>query len=282
MSDAAPDIRVLLIDADGRARGFVAAYLRTNAVIAIEAATIGSGLAIFAAQRFDLVIAEIDFADGSGFDMIRQMRSRRDCAVIFMTRQDSSNMRIKGLDSGADDYVVKPIEVRELFARMRAVLRRYRRQPPQPPVNDAVPVIELGAWTLDLVRRELSDAAGELVRLTRAELDLLAALVQARGEPLSREYLVEVVASADAETKVRTIDVMVSRIRRKLAAASGAPPRILTQKGSGYRYAAAAAVSFDAVQRVTAAPRDVLVLGAADPVPAVYSGSGWSGSSHPE
>lgn len=281
MSDVAPETRVLLVDADARMRGFVAAYLRTNGIVAIEAETIGGGLAIFAAQRFDVVIAEIEFADGSGFDMIRQMRSRRDCAVIFVTSQRSSGMHIKGLDSGADDYVVKPIEIRELFARMRAVLRRYRRLPPQPPVHDAVPVIELGNWTLDLVRRELSDSAGELVRLTRAELDLLAALVQARGEPLSREYLVEVVASADADTKVRTIDVMVSRIRRKLAAASGPPPRVLTQKGAGYRYAAAAIVA----QHAGRAP--VVVPGASAPTDAVVAsalqgGTIVSGFSHPE
>lgn len=282
MPVAVPDARVLLVDADLRSRGFVAAYLRTNAMVAIEAGSVGSGLAIFVAQHFDIVIAEIDFADGSGFDMIRQMRSRRDCAVIFMTSQGSSGMHIKGLDSGADDYVVKPIEVRELFARMRAVLRRYRRLPPQPPVHDAVPVIELGTWTLDLVRRELSDAAGELVRLTRAELDLLAALVQARGEPLSRDYLVEVVASAEADTKVRTIDVMVSRIRRKLAAASGAPPRILTQKGAGYRYAAAARVPEDPVQPVAPVARDVPLPHTADPAPPVYAAPAWSGLSHPE
>lgn len=234
------ETRVLLVDDDAIVREMVAAYLRTNGVLAIEASTIHAGLAIFAAQTFDLVLADINLSDGSGFEMIRQMRSRHDCAVIFLTALSSPTYRIRGLDSGADDYLVKPVDVRELLARIRAVLRRYRRLPPQPPPRGAVPVVEIGEWMLDLMRRELADAKGELVRLTRAEFDLLAALVQADGTPLSREYLVEVVASADADTKTRTIDVMVSRIRRKLAAAAGTPPRILTQQGAGYRFLAPA------------------------------------------
>lgn len=216
----------------------VARYLETNGFAAETAGDAKTAMARFDSTSFDLVLVDVNLPDASGFDIVGRMRARRDVAAIFMTSLGSSAAKVRGLEAGGDDYIVKPIEVRELLARVRAVLRRYRREPALAATSTKVPVIEFLGWTLDLVRRELADQHGVLVRLTRAEFDLFAALVQAAGAPLSRDYLLEVVSSADSNTKARTIDVMISRIRKKLGAAAPPTPRIITQAREGYRFEA--------------------------------------------
>lgn len=225
---------ILVVEDDAIVREIVRSYLASNDIVVAEAADTATAQRLYAAGSFDLVLVDINLPDGSGFDLVDRLRQRRDCAVIYMTALGSPTYRLRGLENG-DDYLVKPIDVRELLARVRAVLRRYRRVPR----DDGwarLPVIEFGAWTLDLVRRELAGPAG-IVRLTRAEFDLFAALVQAGNTPLSRDYLLEVVASAESDSKARTVDVMVSRIRRKLAAAGEPAPRIVTRQGEGYVFA---------------------------------------------
>jgi two-component system torCAD operon response regulator TorR len=113
-------------------------------------------------------------------------------------------------------------------ARVGAVLRRYLR------MTATNTVREFGGWTLDLVRRELADPQGTIIALTRGEFDLLAALVQADRLPLSRDYLLEVLTSVDSNAKERTIDVLVSRVRRELATSASVPPRIVARYRAGY------------------------------------------------
>jgi two-component system torCAD operon response regulator TorR len=223
--------RILIVEDDLIIRRIVVSFLRANGIDTVESGDAAGASAHFAAIPFDLVLVDVSLPDGSGFDLVDRMRRRRDCAFIYMTSLGSPEQRVRGLEN-ADDYLVKPIEVRELLARIRAVLRRYRRVAPEPPA--AAPIIELSGWTLDFIRRELADPDGAIIKLTRAEFDLLAALAQANGTPLSRDYLVEVIASAEADTKERTIDVMVSRIRRKLKAAPQPSPHIATRTGLGY------------------------------------------------
>ena len=227
--------RILIVEDDAIVREIVAAYLRGNGFDTEEADDAGSARHSFAARPFDLIIVDINLPDESGLELVEWFRRRRDVAIIFMTSLGSPGYRVRGLEAG-DDYIVKPVEVRELLARVRAVMRRYRRQPPSL-IASSGPVIEIAGWMLDLVRRELVDPLATLITLTRAEFDLFAALVQADGVPLSRDYLVEVVSSANADTQERTIDVLVGRIRKKLASASQPAPQILTQKGEGYRFA---------------------------------------------
>lgn len=219
-----------MIDDDPIVREIVAAYLLGHGLVVIEAADAPAALAVARAAPIDLAVVDINLPDGSGLDLVDELRRVGDCAVIYMSSRGSAADRIRGLANG-DDYMVKPVEPGELLARVRAVLRRYMRS-----AAGATSVVELMGWTLDLVRRELADADGTLIRLTRAEFDLFAALVQSRGVALSREYLVEVVASAEASTQPRTIDVMISRIRRKLSEARQPAPRILTTPGQGYRF----------------------------------------------
>ncbi len=236
MADIAGATKVLIVEDDLICREIVGAYLRQEGFDTIEAEDMASGLAAFAAHAVELVIADVNLPDGLGFDLVQALRRRRDCAAIYITSRGGSDDRVRGLETGGDDYIVKPVDMRELLARVRAVLRRYHRPPAA--TNPGNPVVVFSGWTLDLVRRELADAEGGLIRLTRAEFDLFAALAQTGARALSRDYLVEVVASAEASTGGRTIDVMVSRIRRKLSLARQPAPQIITQPGEGYRFEA--------------------------------------------
>jgi len=238
MVDAANSARILIVEDDIICREIVGAHLKAQGFSTLEAVDFASGVAAFASHPVDLLITDINLPDGLGFDLVKTLRAQRDCAAIYLTSRGGSDDRVRGLEAGADDYVVKPFDMPELTARVRAVLRRYRRQSASPAKADTV--IVLAGWTLDLVRRELADPQGQLVRLTRAEFDLFAALAQSGAKPLSRDYLVEVVSSADSATRERTIDVMISRIRRKLAFVNHPAPQIITQQGQGYRFKAPA------------------------------------------
>ncbi len=132
-----------------------------------------------------------------------------------------------------DHYVTKPIDLRDLLARARSLLRRRAIERPAARAGSS---LRFRDWTIDLVRRELAALDDAQIQLTRAEFDLLAALVDARGEPLSRGYLIEVVSNRQSDVDLRTVDALVARLRRKLVSQSGRPV-ITTVTGVGYRIA---------------------------------------------
>lgn len=221
---------VLVVDDDDIAREVMATYLRRAGVDVVEANDAKQGLALATRHPFDLVVLDVNLPDGDGFAVAPLLQTERDVAIIYITSRGATEDRLRGLENGGDDYLVKPVDLRELLARIRVVLRRRKRQA----AYEGARVVVFRGWMLDLVRRELTDANGDLVQLTRAEFDLFAALYQSSPAPLHRDYLLEVVASADSTTKSRTIDVMISRIRRKLAASSRSGPLIVTKMGEGY------------------------------------------------
>lgn len=219
---------VLVVDDDPIVRGIVAASL-TTAGFAVRLAENGAAArASFAHQPADLALIDIRLPDGSGHDVATTLQQLGNPAVIFLTSLSGVADRVRGLDL-ADDYLVKPVDLAELHARVRAVLRRWRRGLP------AGSTRQFAGWTLDLVRRELADPAGAVLRLTRAEFDVLAALVQAAGAVLSRDYLLEVSGSVDSGAASRSTDVLVSRIRRKLAG-SALAGAVQTVPSQGYRW----------------------------------------------
>jgi two-component system torCAD operon response regulator TorR len=223
---------ILIVEDDPIVRSIVSTSLGAAGFVVRQAETGDAARASFADQPADLVLIDIRLPDGSGHEVATGLQAMGNPAVIFLTSLGGMQDRIRGLDL-ADDYLVKPIDLGELHARVRAVLRRWRRGLPGTSTRN------LAGWTLDLVRRELADADGQVQRLTRAEFDVLAALVQADGAVLSRDYLLEVSGSAQSATTARTIDVLISRIRAKLAGSvlAGA---VLTVPGQGYRWQLAA------------------------------------------
>lgn len=222
-------VSILLVEDDVIIREVVSTTLSAHGYRVVEAGNIETALRALKLQSFALVIVDIGLPDGSGHDLVSALTSDTGPAVIFMTSLSAADDRIRGLNAG-DDYVVKPVDPYELVARVGAVLRRYLR------ASSSNTVLEFGGWTMDLVRRELADPDGKIIALTRGEFDLLAALVHARGQPLSRDFLIEVVASVHSDAKERSIDVLVSRARRKLATSQARAPRILTTRRAGYRF----------------------------------------------
>jgi two-component system torCAD operon response regulator TorR len=223
---------ILIVEDDPIVRSIVSTSLDAAGFVVRQAETGDAARASFVDQPADLVLIDIRLPDGSGHEVAAGLQAMGNPAVIFLTSLGGMQDRIRGLDL-ADDYLVKPIDLGELHARVRAVLRRWRRGLPGTSTRD------LAGWTLDLVRRELANADGHVQRLTRAEFDVLAALVQADGAVLSRDYLLEVSGSAQSATTARTIDVLISRIRAKLAGSvlAGA---VRTVPGQGYRWQLAA------------------------------------------
>lgn len=227
---------ILIIEDDPIVSEIIAAYLCKHGMRSIEARDCASARTLAKQQPFDLALVDVNLPDGSGFDLVKDLRRQHDCGVIYITSLDGTEHRIHGLENGGDDYLVKPVDVRELLARVRSVLRRYQRTSSAAPRAD-LRVVEVAGWTIDLVRREIADPLAQIVPLTRAEFDLLAALAVADGMTLSRDYLIEVIGSVGSDTKSRSVDVIVSRIRRKLGAAAPPNPIIETCKGEGYRFA---------------------------------------------
>lgn len=221
---------VLVVEDDVVAREVVATHLRHAGINVIEAENARRGLALAKCHPFDLAVVDVNLPDGDGFALARLLQTERDVGIVYITSRGATEDRLRGLENGGDDYLVKPVDMRELLARIRNLLRRRIGQV----ASERAHVVEFRGWILDLVRRELTDADGHLVELTRAEFDVFAALYQSSPVPLHRDFLLEVVASADSTTKSRTVDVMISRIRRKLTAGSHSRPLIVTKMGEGY------------------------------------------------
>ena len=163
--------------------------------------------------RTDLVFIDVHLPDGDGFELAKEVQSLSNAGIIFVTRRDTDVDRILGLEIAGDHYVTKPINLRDLLARARSVLRRRLIERKATRNRNA---IAFGDWIIDLTRRELTGSDGKPVALTRAEFDLLAALVGADGRPLSRDYLIEVVSNRQSDVDVRTVDALIARLRRKL------------------------------------------------------------------
>jgi two-component system torCAD operon response regulator TorR len=182
-------------------------------------------------RNFDLIFIDVQLPDGDGFELAKEIQTVSQAGIIFVTRRDTEVDRILGLEVAGDHYVTKPINLRDLLARARSLLRRRATERE---AASASTIIRFGGWIIDLVRRELMALDGTPVSLTRAEFDLLAALVGADGRPLSREYLIEVVSNRQGDVDVRTVDALVARLRRKLVGGSDQAV-ITTVTGIGYK-----------------------------------------------
>ena len=177
----------------------------------------------------DLIFMDIHLPDANGVAFAKEILATAPVAIIFVTQLDCVDDVVAGLESSGDDYVTKPVRLRELLARVRAVLRR--RQGPELLRS----VVTFGGFVMDMTRRELAFHSGSAVPLTRGEFDLLAALVDGGGHPRYRDYLSEVVSAHNAESDPRTVDVLVARLRKKLKPMAEGKPIIATVGGIGYR-----------------------------------------------
>ena len=181
----------------------------------------------------DLVVLDIMMPGEDGLSLCRHLRSTTDLPVILLTAMTEETDRIVGLEVGADDYVTKPFNPRELLARIKAVLRRVQSLPPQKG-RLATKVVRFDRWTLDAGRRELLDQDGVAVPLSTAEFRLLRAFLDHPGLVLSRHQLLDLTVGRDADPFDRSIDNQVSRLRKKIEADPKTPALIKTHWGGGY------------------------------------------------
>ncbi|MBL8837047.1 MAG: response regulator transcription factor, partial [Alphaproteobacteria bacterium] len=176
---------------------------------------------------------DVNLPDGDGFDALKELRQSSRVPVIMLTAANTPTDRVLGLEIGADDYIAKPFEPRELIARIKTVLRRAGASG-ESPVGNATEQLIFGGFTLDLDMRSLVDAQNQPVTLTGAEFDLLRCLAEAPGRPLTRDRILDITRSRDWSPLDRSIDVLIGRLRKKLEADADSPAIIKTVRGIGY------------------------------------------------
>ena len=228
-----PIRRVLVVDDDPSMQRMVSEYLEDNGIRAAVANGKHEMSRMLAAGRFNLVLLDLRLGQEDGLDLLRELQSHVDLPVIIMTghRRDEVD-RVIGLELGADDYVTKPFSLRELLARIRAVLRRLDAGHSEP--RDAgVTRYRFGGWLLDRKNRQLSSPDGDPVGLTKGEYALLLAFLEAPQRILSRELLLQA-TRVHEDVFDRSIDVQILRLRRKLEDDPSQPRVILTERGQGY------------------------------------------------
>jgi len=224
---------VLIVEDDPVTRSKLAAYMMAEGFQVSEAADVHETKAILARALPDLVLLDINLPDESGLILARELRARSTMGIILVTARDDETDRIVGLEIGADDYVTKPFNPRELVVRVRNLLRRVG--PSMAAERSGSGVYNFAGWTLDCDSRQLLSPQGESVRLTRGEFDVLAALARHPGRALSRDQLLDLTQHDGDAVIDRTIDVLVGRLRRKLESDARHPAIILTVHGVGYR-----------------------------------------------
>ncbi|HTN97212.1 MAG TPA: response regulator [Nordella sp.] len=188
---------------------------------------------------FDLVVLDVMLPGRNGLELCRDIRAKSQVPIIMVTAVSETTDRIVGLEMGADDYLAKPFEPRELLARVRAVIRRFSAASEAERQARPIQICKFAGWTLDLVQRRLWSDDDVVVTLTTAEFDLLSVFVMHPRRTLSRDQLLDLTQGREAQAFDRSIDILVSRLRRKLAASVEAASLIVTVRGGGYMFAPA-------------------------------------------
>jgi len=225
--------RCLVVDDDPELLQSVCDYLRRFGLEALPAASAAQMRAAAAQGAIDLVILDVMLPDADGLALLGTMREKSHVPVIMLTAQGDPHSRVLGLELGADDYVTKPFEPRELVARIKAVLRR-RAQPGHERHDEGV--VEFAGWRFDRLKRQLVSPRQVVVPLSSAEFRLLDAFVERPRRVLSRDQLIDATRGQGAVVAERAIDLAVSRLRQKLAAAEGGEQLICTVRGEGYLF----------------------------------------------
>jgi DNA-binding response OmpR family regulator len=225
--------RVLVVDDDAEVRQLLQDYLGAHGYRVQGCADSAELRQALQLELPDLVLLDVGLPGEDGLSLARYLREHHDLAVIMISGAGTPLDRIIGLEVGADDYLAKPFDPRELLARVKTVMRRYRREDREEPhqARDGIP---LGRFLLDLQRRQLLDEQGGEVELTAMEFDLLQAFAQRPNRPLSRDQLLNLTQNRDWNPFDRSIDIRIARLRRKLEDDPEKPQVIRTVRGVGY------------------------------------------------
>ena len=233
---------VLIVDDSRKIREPLAAYLRRHTFDVRTAADAAGMWQLLKQHAFDVIILDVSLPDGDGFDLCSRLHRRADTPVILLTARDTSADRVRGLDLGADDYVTKPFEPRELVARINSVLRRHRpAAAKQASLTNTVkmsPCYLFAGWLYNASHATLTRDQETLIVLSTVESKLLQVFLDHPNTLLPRERLIDLTTATDSDLSDRAIDRQVSRLRRKLAHSTGEPELLRTVWGGGYLFAA--------------------------------------------
>jgi two-component system, OmpR family, response regulator len=234
-----PALHIAILDDEVDITQLLANYLQGHG---FRVTQLHSGRALTALMPVDppaLVLLDLGLPGEDGFSIARQLREHWRCGLVIVTGRGDAVDKVVGLEVGADDYVTKPFDLRELLARIKAVLRRVAAAEPAESIaaTQAAPArtrLRFGGWVLDTAARRLTGEQGQDTPLTGGEFDLLCAFTQHAGRVLSRDFLLEQTRGRSAAPFDRTIDVQVGRLRKKLEADADDPQIIKSVRGAGY------------------------------------------------
>ena len=228
-------VRVLVVDDDPEICNLLAEYLSTHGY---EVTLADCGEAMRAEMERAapaVVLLDVGLPDVDGVSLARFLRERYEVGIIMITGADEVVDRVVGLEVGADDYITKPFDLREVRARLRSVLRRMQGKAAETPRGQAA-FVPVGRCRLDLRSHQLADSNGREVGLTAMEFDLLKALVERPNQVLSRDELLTLTRKREWEPFDRSVDILIGRLRRKLEEDPGRPSAIRTIRGAGYMF----------------------------------------------
>jgi len=225
-ADDAPHL--LVVDDDTRIRNLLREFLSANGFRITVAGAAAEARRKLEGIAFDLMVLDVMMPGESGVELTRSLRASRDVPILMLTALSETEARIAGLEAGADDYLAKPFEPRELVLRINSILRRAT-----PPPGDDVEQIVFGPYAFSLPKRELRKG-GEAIKLTEREQEILSIFARRRGETVPRHELVP----DGGDVGERTIDVQINRLRRKIETDPANPVWLQTVRGIGYRLAA--------------------------------------------
>lgn len=237
MSSMEPPNKILIVDDDREIRGLLADYLELNGYATVTAA---EGKAMWSAldnNKIDLLVLDLNLPGEDGLTLCRNLRAKSNLPVIMLTARSEALDRIIGLEMGADDYLPKPFEPRELLARIRSVLRRSQQQ--STAGGAALQKLRFGEWILDLTARHLLDPQGMVIALSGAEFRMLTIFLEHPNQVLNRDQLLNFTQGRDADPFDRSIDIQISRLRQKLREDARSPQMIKTVRNGGYVLAVA-------------------------------------------
>jgi DNA-binding response OmpR family regulator len=225
---------ILVVDDDPRILRLVSHYLRREGYSVRTANCAREAREQLSHLPPDLIILDVGLPGEDGFTLARDIRSQTDIPIIMLTGRSDTVDKVVGLELGADDYITKPFEERELLARIRSLLRRYQASPPASSQTGGI--VCFAGWRLDLTRHELYSATGENVYLTSHEFRLLQAFVLRPNRVLSRDELMDQIAGRDWNPLDRSIDVLIAKLRKKIEPNPAQPTLIKAIRGEGYKF----------------------------------------------
>lgn len=237
---AEPEITVLVVDDDPTVRELLVDYLTGSQYRVLTAASGSEARTILAESAPHVALLDIGLPGEDGLSLARFVREQYDIGIIIVSGAGDTVDRIVGLEIGADDYLGKPFDLRELRARLKSVLRRYQREPAtgNPPAADTLGNhrIQMGIAALDVESRQLFDRHGNEIPLTSTEFDLLKVFAERPNRPLSRDQLMTLTRNRDWDPFDRSIDIRIARLRRKIEEDPENPHAIKTMRGVGYMF----------------------------------------------